>query len=156
MARFRLLASLHEAWDLSAEPDANGRFPPRTFRAGEIVESDRDLVAQFGSEKFQLVDGGTTPLKPAPPQAATVFPGGQVATGRQETTKGPDGRSISGPENMNPAQRAEVNKNQPPVDDLDHMSVKELQDHAAAEEIDLRGAKNKEDLVKAIRSTRRK
>lgn len=34
---------------------------------------------------------------------------------------------------------------------LDTMSVKDLQDLAAAEEIDTKGAKTKEDLIKAIR-----
>lgn len=74
MAEFKLLASQHIQGDpeKSADPKT-GRRPSRTFVAGDIVESDLDLVKLHGAEKFQLVSGspaGSTPLstkgKPAP------------------------------------------------------------------------------------------
>ena len=49
MAKFKVLTSSH------SEKDSEGRR--KLFRAGEICESDRDLVEMFGRSKFELVEG---------------------------------------------------------------------------------------------------
>lgn len=115
MARFKLLAGQHIGPDFSCKPDKNGRYPSKTYSAGETVESgDVDLVDKFGAEKFQLIGpskmkgvkssgtGNATPGDPTPfnmRENAAHFPAGQVSTGRQSTSGGTreDGGTDSGP-----------------------------------------------------------
>lgn len=55
MAKFRVQAGQH------IQRDSDG--VSRTYSAGEECDSDRDLVALFGEEKFRLVSG--SPVAPA-------------------------------------------------------------------------------------------
>jgi hypothetical protein len=123
MAQFKLLAGQHVADDRAKEPvrtrdpatgEVTERHPPRTYRAGEVVESDADLVAKFGAGHFELVGPeaagaharvaqleaelaalrARTPGDPASAVSAdnpSVAPGGQVSTGFQHTSGGVPG-----------------------------------------------------------------
>lgn len=126
MGQYKLLAGLHYARDMNAEPtpilDANGnqavdlktkepmwKYPSKKYEVGQIVESDMDLVERFGSQKFAYV--GTPPDKaqrqamqkdkgvqaPAKDTAFQVHPAGQVLEGHQGSTNNPEtGLTISG------------------------------------------------------------
>lgn len=121
MPRFKVLAGIHVGRDPkgplqptdpeTGKPLPGARRPPRNYQAGEIVEDNRDLVAMFGPGKFQYVgpaegdhpaaQGHQKNPTPGDPQgintlANTVFPGGQVSTGRQVTFTLPDGTVVSG------------------------------------------------------------
>lgn len=119
MASYRLLAGQHIGADPDWEPSEEEkeiaktsgrrlRAPSRTYKPGEVVESETNLAEKFGGEKFAEVtggkgrrggkegkgDSGTTeagdmPMSPALNPA--VFPHGQVLQGTQLT----DGRSGS-------------------------------------------------------------
>lgn len=108
-----------------------------------------------------------------------VFPGGQVSSGHQVSTTGPDGLPISGAmtEDSIPRTREEkikdpdrqLSKEGAKVEsvlkregaapkshhktdaELHAMTVQELREHAADEEINLHGASSKDDIVKAIK-----
>lgn len=119
MARFKLLAGKHVGPDLKAEPEPvynnmtgeqrvdvrtkepEFRQPSKTYKAGQVVESDDDLVARFGANKFQLLSGtpkaGGPGIKRKAAQAAespailsssnpAIAPGGQVSSGFQQTS----------------------------------------------------------------------
>jgi hypothetical protein len=223
MGRYRLLESIHVEPDWKAEQprdeDGNLVFPWRRpsvqFTRGQVVTSPTDLVAKFGSNKFQYLgavegptamrsgghQGAPTPGDPVPDIAAgspASFPGGQVSTGLQVTTTGPDGKPVSGPmteetqpnavadpksgqrklgEKPNyfgkpqagpgkdrertpdtprtPRQATEDEAGEPagPAtkkysrDDLEDKTVAELRDMAEEDEVDLSGAKTKEDII---------
>lgn len=93
MAQFKLLAGQHLGPDYSQKPvtrkdpvtgEESERYPSKTYNAGDIVESDTDLVARLGAEKFQLVGGEVYPTKnSANVQQQSKFPGGQVSSGFQ-------------------------------------------------------------------------
>lgn len=205
MGLYQVLLGQHIGPDYSQQPrktrDALGneteRYPSKTYQPGETVDSDLDLVARFGEQKFRHVGessrqprGSVTPATPAEDQRARTFPGGQVLEGFQRTTSAPDGRPVSGL--LDPQQHAELQEKhaariaddyeaaapkQTPAqgqqrpaqaqqqqrpaqaqrltdEQLHSMTVKDLQDHAAAEEIDLKGATRKEDMIRAIRGAK--
>lgn len=131
MAQFQLLAGIHVQHDKTkpildeAGKPIPGKFEPQTVHTGEICESDTDLVAKHGASKFRLV-GGT--LRATPPAAV----------------KSP----VTPPE-------------QPPVitpkasnADLDRLSLKDLQAYAEDNEIDLKGAKSRDDVLKIVKSAK--
>jgi hypothetical protein len=132
-----------------------GRFERQTFDAGNgtgkavFVESDVDLVAKFGPQKFEAQGGESAAQaaridelekelaamkaqRPAAQSASAVAPGGQISTGLQ-------GGQPSGAAH----------------DEFDAWTVNDLRDHAASEEIDLKGARTKEEILKAIRAQAR-
>lgn len=229
MKLFRLLQGVHVQADHEWEPSEvdiqNAQInrtplvpPHREFKAGQVVPSDKDLVDKFGPEKFQYVgEGGPepkvarylkdrTPGDPAPAyqrESATSYPGGQVSTGFQQSSQGPDGRMVAGPVNeFDPANesidRATEQQKQPqpgsastqpghphqqgqqphgktllqpghhtnpehpasapikpacpPDSELKKMSVEDLRSLAADEEIDLKGATTKDDIIKRVKS----
>lgn len=110
--KYRLMASQHEQADRDWEPSYQEvqhsrqtgvplRPPVRKYRAGEIIETDIDLIERFGSEKFQLVDEPSTKkarrgTSPQGPTRTAVAPGGQVQEGQQSCTSLPDGTTVSG------------------------------------------------------------
>jgi hypothetical protein len=212
MARFKLLAGQHVQADKSKpllHPDGKptGFYERATFNAGQIVESDRDLVADHGNQKFELIGGDeaaahdriaqleaelatvraqqagdTTPGDPTPRNltgSPSVAPGGQVSTGYQQTSGGREvGVPHSGPVSpemaaqMQGRQTGQQTGQQPPKpgqqatpkgappsphkgrapEQLENMTVKELHDYAASEEIELHGAKTRDELLKAIKA----
>lgn len=182
MAQYRLTAGMHV--------DKNG-----TYNAGDVVESDVDLVEKFGATKFKLIGGGEGGLKsgtgnptPGDPTPENVIhnpslgASGQVQTGFQSTSgSSPSGiqsggapeevvRETLGQENkgqanvpaaQQPAQQFPTLKGQPPPKSereyhaaLERLSVRDLQEHAAEEEIDLKGATRKEEIIKAIKAAK--
>lgn len=227
MKKFRLLESIHVEPDWKAEPvpldngepDPNWRRPSIQYARGQTVVSPTDLVAKFGSNKFQYVgtedegpvamrsgghQGAPSPGDPVPDIANTSpahFPGGQVSTGLQVTTTGPDGKPVSGPMNAEnepnavvdeetggrklgqkanvfgkpqpgagrekertpsspraprPADTDEAGKGEEAAtpkysrDELDDKTMAELRDMAEEEEIDLAGARTKEDVIQRL------
>lgn len=106
MPRFKLLVGKHTQKEQRGEARV-----PVTYKKGDVFDSEHDLVAMFnhpGSQKFEQVDGGP-PLKkssgvvPAG-TAQNAAPGGQVSSGFQQTTSGPDGEPVSGPVSPQEAQ----------------------------------------------------
>lgn len=93
-------------WEPSQEDRENAkvlgrplRAPSRTYRPGDTVESEDDLVDRHGAQKFQLLEGtptrgakGRGPKHPQTPadvpertmrESPSKFPQGQVSTGHQ-------------------------------------------------------------------------
>jgi hypothetical protein len=248
--RFRLLEGQHVQADkskpiLGSDGKPTGRFERRTFKKNDVVESDIDLEARFGSSKFQTLEGASqaaddriaqleaelAKLKteqaqktaersggfrvPGDPSqeillgSPSVAPGGQVSTGfqgpppeeaqartatakqaqprgqapegqQQQTVTGwgrPPGSGAQSPEEAEEsakqqqartAAQASAKQPQQPQQQpskspseaeyhasLDRMSVQELKSHAADEEIDLRGATRKEDMIRIIKGASR-
>lgn len=223
MAFYRLMAGKSYGPDRDQEPDpVTGRYPSKKYVPGDIIESDVDLAKMHGESKFQLVEQGeggrfrnvarAEGQALAPPQlnaSASVAPSGQVSSGLQKTTTGPDGKAYSGifqPKDEEEAQRlgaepgsekgtgaavrsvgearsparseargevrGEVQgkrENDPsapaPINapgakrsvdheygNLEGLKVEELKELATAEEINLGGARTKEEMIKKIRS----
>jgi hypothetical protein len=232
VGRYRLVAGQHIQADPDWEPDeyavkqaeATGiapRAPSRTYNAGDVVESESDLVAKFGANKFQYLGGkgrkddlgpeGHTmyqqgakgPRLPGDPAeeleetSTSHAPHGQVSTGKQSatstaqsTTSGPMGPTdeegnpvdskdkvqgqhtvkAGGPATIQhegqasashqggqqqPSQSKQVARapsKEQYHQQLDKMSVSELRKHADEEEIDLKGARTREEMLKAIKA----
>lgn len=155
----------------------------RMFQPGEIVESNADLVKLHGREHFAKVSGepdanyeAPVPLGPTSSEA----PGGQVSSGHQMTTGAPDGvTQVSGaedrlrPDGLHPetvvdkpdegkskashpvAKTATTTAPKALPANLDHMTQAQLKEFANEEEIDLEGATNRADMIKAIRASRK-
>jgi len=111
--RFRLLAGQHIGPDLSAEPNPEtGRYPSKTWNAGQVVLSETDLCKRFGDQKFQEVgsysklqtQGDVTDFNEE--ENPATFPAGQVSTGYPENMTpqgepgGTEGRVPQTPEEM--------------------------------------------------------
>jgi hypothetical protein len=189
MATFKVLAGGHVVPDPSQpprkvpNPDGTVAERPvtRTALPGETVESDTDLVARHGAEKFALVGG--TPGQPSGPAAGpAVFPGGQVSSGLQRAASGvrpgeppQPGSPLSGPlppehyeragvagagaapaPGQAPGQAAGQPADDESGDGLEERTVAQLHELAAREKTPLHGAKTKDEVVKAIRASRKK
>lgn len=183
---FRLKAGQHVQSDPDApDPELNpvtgepiGKKANRTYRAGELVESDYDLAAVHGTGKFERVGGprrvGGSGAQDPPLLNQTSAPGGQVGTGYQGTggpvstakaielaekswASGAKDSHERDDEQKSPgADNAAGDEETADTKDLDEMTVAELREHAEGEEIDLKGAHVKADMVKAIKAARRK
>ncbi len=149
MPKFRVLAGKH----------IEGKTPDgrqRVYKTGDVVDSKTDLnkLNSPGAVKFEKVDEST----PATPY---VGPGGEVVKSRkqleaeavqqpqqaQAKTAGPT-TAAKTPEHLEPLQTTSTTTLQP----LDLMSVKDLVALAQAEEIDLKGATKKDDIVKTLKA----
>lgn len=185
MATFQLLAGGHVVPDPSQParkvplPDGTTAERPAKRMAvpGERVESDVDLVARHGADKFALVSG-TPGQASAPAGGPAVFPGGQVSSGFQRATGGvrpgeppQPGVPLSGPLLPDQYERAGLTAQgtapapgqaagQPADDEsgdgLEDRTVAELHTLAGREKVQLHGAKTKDELVQRIRAARRK
>ena len=132
--------------------------------------------AKFPGVKSTTAGDNPTPGDPTLGQAPSSFPHGQVSTGKQATTTLPDGRTVSGPAEPTDEEAEAASANAENVggvptpgggneDDesadaedepeLDAMTVAELKQYAADEEIELHGASRKDEIVKAIRKARK-
>lgn len=112
LMEFKLLAGVHVQDDLTQEPqevrnpttgEVKQKYPERTYKVGETIVSETDLAAKHGSTKFMKLGSGKRRTGPGNPGNNPVgpsvgAPGGQVIQGFQETTSGPDGTMVSGPE----------------------------------------------------------
>lgn len=179
--KFKVIAGIHQGPDPDWQPPASvalkgGKYvdkdgvvatdpetgrayrpPTRTYRTGETVTSDTDLAARFGAEKFVRVGKVVDEDEGVPPVGGAAAPHGQVTQGFQSATSLPDGRTVSGLADRGELKHVLEAKGDEPAGrkasavDLDGMTVAELREHAAAEEIDLHGATHKADIVKAIK-----
>lgn len=122
MYRQKLLAGQHVEPDWSAPSEAGKKRPSKTHTAGQIVTSTQDLAKRFGGEKF-LPLGSHDSASPPPPEAPTPV-----------EPKKPTGRI---------ARIAEYG-------DVQLMSLSELKELAAGEEIDLSGVRNKEQALQRV------
>jgi len=186
MARFKLLASQHITadpdWVPTEEEKANAaaagrplRAPKRVYNAVDVVESETDLVAKFGHQKFQLI--GESKKVPrtagdAPAANPANFPGGQVSSGIPKAVPGnPDAPGLSpGQAPMKPdeavkaggqpdaplAEGDEGNESEADgTPDVNSMTVAELKEFADTNEIDLSGAHRRDEILKAIKKARK-
>jgi hypothetical protein len=194
MARYKLLQGKHVGPhpDYTLGDDGKWRdkkdrehttAPNYVYGSGEsggiFIESDKDLVAEFGKEKFELVEGEepvTELPEGAPPDLNTsrtsAFPGGQVLEGHQVTTTDANGNPITGvltPAAYAPAtfdskrRAANLTRREAKTEvkaetkaELEDKTVAELHDIARDEDISLHGATLKDDIVAAIVKERRK
>jgi hypothetical protein len=104
----------------------------------DIVESPRDLVARCGNSKMERVydhNRYSYGYQPHPPGAYA-----------QPTTPQAEYQAVEGGEGE------VVTSSRLPS--LEAMSLPALREYAAAEEIELHGARSKEDVIKAIRAQR--
>lgn len=180
--KFKLLAGQHVEADrdrpiLDPEGKPTGRFARKTYKAGDVVESETDLAARLGANKFEKLDEGgdrariaelerqlaearaalPSAAATAPSTAPAAAPGGQVSDGFQRATGSPGG-TASGPlpeadfGRAGVAGAAPAGKGDGP--DFEAMTVAQLKEHAEAEEIDLRGATHKDEIIKRVRGKR--
>lgn len=134
--KFRLMTGLSSARDLSAEPDESGRYPSKVFRSkdmegykagDDIVESTADLEKLHGRQKFQKL--------------------GEETLDRSETLEDNMGRDV--PEGKE-GEKTEVTR--PTIQDLERSSAEQLRKGAEANNIDLKGATTKAEMIKVIRA----
>lgn len=225
MARFRLLFGQHIGEDDKGEQ--------RTYSAGDVIESDVDLVRRFGAGKFQNLDNDVRVIPRDPSKggpnlpdagAANAFPAGQVSEGVQTSVAGepannpavklnpeqlkarlqaqqhqgklgvvggkqspppdeealgevteeskksaeearkqpgssPEAREKAGSERaaqekMQGQQNSAQQQKQAPAKkpDFEKMSLAEMRQYAEGEEIDLKGANNRADVLKVLKS----
>ncbi len=130
MSLFKLLAGQHVGPDMSCEPDAKGKRPSKTFKQGEAVESDVDLVDKFGFEKFMLIQSPVH--RHAPPLPSSVA-----------TALSPGSSPEENPEP--PRNNAEM------LASLGKLTVAQLKELAADEEVDISGVNQKDEIIKILR-----
>jgi hypothetical protein len=185
---FKLLAGLHvqddkdkPVLDDKGKP-IPGRFHSKTYSASQVIESDIDLADRHGHQKYQPLQGETrntsrTAGDKSPGMNPTSFPGGQVASGFQESTSPTHDEALgtipskSGPasdEVRKKLEAAESRANESQVAQkptqkesiratpaqLDAMSQKDLKEYAEDREIDLRGAKTRDDILKVLKTAK--
>lgn len=155
MYRFKLKAGGHYERDLSqpADPVTN-RHPDKFYPVGSVVESHRRLDIDFGTAKFELLGGGSeeahAPMG-APQPAAFAFPNGQVAQGHQVTQGDGPSRALTPEELTERSAPAEMPSNV--RNELDDMTLAQLQEVARNEEIDLEGVHRKQDVLDRIKES---
>ena len=139
--KFRLLAGMHIANDPADTRDLKPGERRRevTYQVGDVVESDTDLAARLGSQKFQpLYEGDLRDFAP------------KVQTPRNTNPADASVAQIAAPP-QNPVETSEEDQH---ADDLDAKDEKKLRDIAVMEKIKVNGADTKEKLVEAIRKGR--
>ncbi len=162
MAKFRVLHGKHHEEAVQGDPTTL-----RTYRTGEIVDSHTDLLRlnSSNSRKFEKIE--EDPKASAQPNRAFSaaelgkMHADAVANERLAETV----RERVQAEKNNPTSIANPSlvqstsvKSQPPktqaeaIAKLDQMSLKDLQQVAADEEIDLKGANKREDVLRIVKS----
>lgn len=170
---FKLLVGIHIGPDYTQEPDEQtGRYPSKTYHAGQTVPDPGDLRKLHGDQKFQEVGGSNLLQTPgdvtdqSEEENPATFPHGQVSTGFQEATSTQVGQPAQVPqgppshvaeqgtehdeaarEEPEPAPAEEVN--------LDDMNMRQLRQHAEERGVDLHGAKSRAEIVERIQSKRK-
>ncbi len=153
MARFKLLVGSH-----SQDVEVDGKIVTHSYKVENnkcpIIDSDTDLCKRFNTPgfpgKFEQVPDNVKPSKPV------------VVTGGDAAPKAPKARPFSAPQGY---ELEEKNETAPKADKeseeeeggtgedtYDSMTVAQLREHAAEEEIPLHGATTKADIIKALRS----
>lgn len=132
MARYRLLAGKHAQKEENPETKQK---EVKIYKRGDVFESKHDLLkfnAGPGAMKFEKVDDQENQPRRARTESASQ-------TQQQHHT------SVETPAGKPPRNQQEF------VTALEKMNEKDLRSLAAEEEIDLKGAKTKDDIVKAIK-----
>lgn len=156
-----------------------GRFEKKVFNAPAVVESDTNLVEKHG-DKFRLLETSQadsrriadlerqlaqakaqlssqrTPGDPSPENlthSPAVAPGGQVSTGFQASVGG--GRSGPMPPEQAEKALAAQGEATPKTSsytrgELEDMHVQDLRELAESDEVDLKGATRKDEIIKRI------
>lgn len=125
----------------------------RVYRKDETIDTDYDLAKKFNGpysnmKKFELISdsGPTAEPSKSPPNLSGSAPSAVVAAAKQ----GFD--TINPPKPVVP-EPVKTQPNPKQYDDtLESMNEVELRKFAEAEEIDLGNAKNKKDMLRAIRA----
>lgn len=143
MAKYRVLQG-----KTSEGRDAYGK--PLVYLKGTVFESDKDMLvhnAPGHKPKFERVDDGT------PVDEPVVLTGGKSpAAPAQPNPPKPTPASPSTPPKPAPSTPT------PPKNTVDHgatlesMDVRELKAFAEAEEIDLKGASTKADMLRVLKA----
>lgn len=146
LQRFKLVVGTH-------------RHAGVTYKAGEVIECDVDLVALFGRNKFspltrrKRLENRTQGGGPLPTRQMEGVAPTQSELERdtaQDTTQGGGDLLEEEVEDESDVE-ADDEEMEGEGDTLDSMTVDELKKHAEAEEIDLGGATRKADILRAIR-----
>lgn len=150
--KFKVLAGGHVQDDpCSPEPSERQRErgmvrASKTYMPGEVLENDLDLVKLFGPNKFERVPDNT-PVSGSPSPHAHEPPiaphKGLVVDDRERITD-PRFPSVMG--QKPPSSQTEY------FGMLDKLTPAELKSLAASEEIDLKGVKTKEEMLKIIKA----
>ncbi len=183
MSFFKLLAGLMECNDpdwVKNNPDPKeGEVPPsKVFKAGDVVESDTDLVARFGPEKFLYVgeerpsrqvlrqqqrrEAAAKSTSNMPPlQFLTQVMGlseveAQSVIAHSERTKAqvPVPSSTTTPAdqpNLGVDEDSEMSEAEYHAA-LDKMSLNQLRAHAAEEEVEIPSGATKADIVRILKA----
>lgn len=119
--------------------------PEADAKSSRIAE----LEAEVARLKAEQAGGFRTPGDPTAEVAATspsVSPGGQVTTGFQKAAPVRSEPMLPAEAEKHGGQKAAGGPN------LDAMTAQQLQEYADQNEIDTRGAKKREDLLRVLRS----
>lgn len=149
--RFRLLEGQH------VQNDAHGNKVKFSARSNNIVESATDLCDRFNTKdphfprKFERIDGHEQGAGYEEAIAAAYRKGMEDARTAAATPATPSPVAAAAQQGFNTLYTDSGGK-PPQSDSLDRMTVKELQELAAEEEIKLGNAKSKEEIIKAIRA----
>lgn len=148
--RYKLLAGKH------AQKGPDGRT--RVYEKGDVFESNHNLVRLFnrpGATKFQDLDEELA-APPAPPPLAEGHALGGTPH-QPAPVRAQDPRSAAEQAKATPAPAPAHAplpigiKEMPKAESLEAMSIKDLQDLAAAEEVNLKGSKDKTEIIKILR-----
>lgn len=187
MAKYLLLAGGHVQPDKDKPvkgPDGKptGRFEPKRFKATAsshpVIESDIDLVARFGGDKFAYADveakndrikeleaelakaKAELAARPAAPEQTASFPGGQVSTGFQASGGPADAETVQKIQEQKggDAQKAAARAEPKPRDleaeygGFDSLTKAELEDIAKSEKVEYHAHDTKADLAKKLKA----
>lgn len=157
----------------TGKPLIKEKHPERTWVAGDIIEvpdDHEDLCDKHGYNKFErLTEKRDTPAKPLKGAKQTGDAADDdVGTENKPTIKAPGGQVLQGVQTANlpkpedGGEHSELPKatasapqplrsNKPLPNNLAVMSIKDLQTYAEDEEIDLKGASKRDDIIRVIR-----
>lgn len=134
MAKYRLLRGTHTVGPREARQTYKAKDPTRN-----VIESDQNLAAQDPT-RFGRINEYDEPQEYRAP------------------TRHPDAPQPNAMPPLTPTTALQTDKAGKTIDDryggLDNLSVSELREIAAAEEINLHGAQKKEDILKGLRAAR--
>lgn len=168
--RFKLLAGKHVAadpdWERpnkpgTDEPDMAVRPPSVTYSAGEVVETDTDLVQKFGADKFQLLAGG--PTRTVKAGMAALLQKEVVNDHPGETLLPPADEEVQIPADVNAdggPSKAAAGTNKPSAGKdleaehgpLEQLTLADLKKIAREEGVDLSGAHTKAEIIEALKA----
>jgi hypothetical protein len=176
---YKLLAGQHIGPDLSQEPDEEtGRYPSKTWNAGQVVESETDLCHKHGDQKFAEVGQPRKLQTPgdvtdeAEESGVATFPAGQRSTGYQDSSvakQGSTGEEYHVPQNQEEAEEevsapteggegegGEESAEEGEEADFRSMTITELKKEAEDRDVDLAGCKNRAEMIDKLQGNKGK